>query len=208
MTLFEDRQDAGTQLAAAVADLNLEGAVTVVGLPRGGVPVAAAVAAALDAPLDVILVRKVGHPRHREYAIGAIAEGGVEIANESEQRRLDPDEVASAVRRARRELDERADLYRGARRRHALAGRTVVVVDDGLATGATARSALRAVRRIGASKAILAVPVASRRGLRSVEGVAHQVVCLHTPDDFRAVGQFYADFAPTTDDEVRAFLTD
>ena len=193
MTLFEDRHDAGTQLAAAVADLGLEGDVTVVGLPRGGVPLAAAVATGLDAPLDVILVRKVGHPRHREYAIGAIAEGGVEIANESEQRRLDPDEVASAVRRARRELDERAERYRGTRPPHDLEGRTVIVVDDGLATGSTARSALRAVRRLGARRAVLAVPVASRRGLRSTEGVAHQVVCLHTPEDFRAVGQFYED---------------
>lgn len=208
MTLFEDRHDAGTQLAAAVADLGLEGDVTVVGLPRGGVPLAAAVATGLDAPLDVILVRKVGHPRHREYAIGAIAEGGVEIANESEQRRLDPDEVASAVRRARRELDERAERYRGTRPPHDLEGRTVIVVDDGLATGSTARSALRAVRRLGARRAVLAVPVASRRGLRSTEGVAHQVVCLHTPEDFRAVGQFYEDFAPTTDDVVRALLTD
>ena len=208
MTLFEDRHDAGTQLAAAVADLGLEGDVTVVGLPRGGVPLAAAVATGLDAPLDVILVRKVGHPRHREYAIGAIAEGGVEIANESEQRRLDPDEVASAVRRARRELDERAERYRGTRPPHDLEGRTVIVVDDGLATGSTARSALRAVRRLGARRAVLAVPVASRRGLRSTEGVAHQVVCLHTPEDFRAVGQFYEDFAPTTDDAVRALLTD
>lgn len=208
MTVFADRHDAGRQLAPAVAELSLGNDVTVVGLPRGGVPLAAVVAEALGAPLDVLLVRKVGHPRHREYAIGAVAEGGVEVANESEQRRLDADDVEVALGRARRELQERAERYRGARQRQPLAGRTVVVVDDGLATGATARSALRAVRRIGASRAVLAVPVASRRGLRSVEGVAHEIVCLHAPDDFRAVGQYYADFTPTTDDEVRALLTD
>ena len=206
MSTFQDRDDAGRQLAAAVADLGLAGGVTVVGLPRGGVPVAAAVAAVLDAPLDILLVRKVGHPRHREYAIGAVAEGGVEIADESAQRRLDQADVAGAVGRAHRELRERAEHYRGARPAHDLAGRTVVVVDDGLATGSTARAALRAVRRLGAERAVLAVPVASAQGLRSVASVAHDVVCVLTPPDFRAVGHHYDDFTATTDDEVRRLL--
>lgn len=207
MRQFADRADAGQHLAAeVVARCGTETEVVVLGLPRGGVPVAAVVAAALSAPLDVLLVRKIGHPRHREYAIGAVAEGGVEVHDEAAQRRLDPTDVARARDRARAELRERAARYRGIRPAVDVTGRTVVMVDDGLATGATARSALQAARQRGAGHVVLAVPVASPRGLRAVEDAADEVVCLSAPADFRAVGQFYADFSATTDDEVRRLL--
>jgi predicted phosphoribosyltransferase len=206
VTTFTDRDDAGRRLAAAVANLVPAHDVVVVGLPRGGVPVAAVVASALDAPLDVLLVRKVGHPRHREFAIGAVAEGGIEVMDESAMQQIGPDTAAAAVDRARRELQERAERYRGSRPAHALGGRTVVIVDDGLATGATMRSAVRAAEQLGAARVVVAVPVASPRGLRTVEGLADQVVCLAAPVGFRAVGQYYDDFAPTTDDDVRRLL--
>ena len=163
-------------------------------------------ASALDAPLDVLLVRKVGHPRHREFALGAVAEGGIEVMDESAMQQLGPDAAAAVVDRARRELQERAERYRGSRPAHALEGRTVVIVDDGLATGATMRSAVLAAEQLGAARVVVAVPVASRRGLRTVEEIADQVVCLAAPVGFRAVGQYYDDFAPTTDDDVRRLL--
>ncbi len=203
---FDDRLDAGRQLAAAVADRVRGEDVVVLGLPRGGVPVAACLAAALHAPLDVLLVRKVGHPRHPEFAIGAVAEGGVEVHDEAAQRRLPRAVVADAVGRARHELRERANRYRGVAPPVPVEGRTVVVVDDGLATGATARSALRAVRARRPARLVLAVPVASPRGLQTVRGAADDVVCLGAPADFRAVGNHYRDFSATTDDEVRALL--
>lgn len=206
VTTFADRDDAGRRLAAAVADLDAAHDVVVVGLPRGGVPVAAMVATALGAPLDVLLVRKVGHPQHREFAIGAVAEGGIEVMDESAMRHIGPDAAAAAVDRARRELRERAERYRGSRPAHALEGRTVVIVDDGLATGATMRSAVRAAEELGAARVVVAVPVASPRGLRAVDEVADEVVCLAAPAGFRAVGQYYDDFAPTTDDDVRRLL--
>ena len=203
---FHDRADAGQQLAAAVAAQVGDGEVTVLGLPRGGMPVAAPVAKALGAPLDVLLVRKVGHPRHRELAVGAVAEGGVHVRNEQLAGRLSADEFAAALERAEGELAERARRYRGLRSAVPVHGRTVVVVDDGLATGATARVALQAVRERGPSRLVLAVPVGSPDGLRTVGDVADVVVCLAAPDSFRAVGQYYADFAPTSDDEVTRLL--
>lgn len=206
MTTFADRVDAGQQLAAAVVAHGVGADPVVLGLPRGGVPVAAAVAAALGAPLDVLLVRKVGHPRHREYAIGAVAEGGVEVHDDAAQRRLAAAHVTAAVERARAELRERAERYRGVRPAIDVRGRAVVVVDDGLATGATARSALQAVRGRGAAEVVLAVPVASPRGLETVRDVADVVVCLAAPRGFRAVGNHYEDFTATSDAEVRRLL--
>lgn len=204
---FRDRRDAGRQLAAAVLErVAADADVTVLGLPRGGVPIAAAVADALEAPLDVLLVRKVGHPRHREFAIGAVAEGGVEVREEGAVPGASDADVARAVELARAELSERAERYRGVRTAAPVEGRTVVVVDDGLATGATARVALLAVRERSPARLVLAVPVASPRGLASVHDVADEVVCLHTPRGFRAVGQYYRDFSATTDDEVRQLL--
>lgn len=204
---FQDRADAGRQLAAAVRDhVAGDEDVTVLGLPRGGVPIAAAVADALEAPLDVLLVRKVGHPRHREFAIGAVAEGDIEVRDRGSIAGASEEDVRRALARARDELAERAERYRGVRTAAPVEGRTVVVVDDGLATGATARVALLAVRRRSPGRVVLAVPVASPRGLETVQDVVDDVVCLHAPRGFRAVGQYYRDFSPTTDDDVRRLL--
>lgn len=203
---FQDRTDAGRQLAAAVAErVDVDG-VTVLGLPRGGVPVAAAVAEELGAPLDVLLVRKVGHPHHREFAIGAVAEGGVEVRSSDTAARMAEAEVDQAVELAQSELADRASRYRGVRTAAPVEGRTVVVVDDGVATGSTARVALMALRERSPRRLVLAVPVASPRGIETLQDVVDEVVCLHAPRGFRAVGQFYRDFSATTDDEVRRLL--
>lgn len=204
---FQDRAEAGRQLAAAVAEHVAAGEdVTVLGLPRGGVPVAAAVAEELGAPLDVLLVRKVGHPRHKEFAIGAVAEGGVEVRNTDTAARMADSEVDQAVELARSELADRAARYRGVRTAAPISGRTVVVVDDGVATGSTARVALTALRERDPARLVLAVPVASPRGIETLQDTVHDVVCLHAPRSFRAVGQYYRDFSATTDDEVRQLL--
>lgn len=203
---FQDRTDAGRQLAAAVAERVAAEGVTVLGLPRGGVPVAAAVAEKLGAPMDVLLVRKVGHPRHREFAIGAVAEGGVEVRSDDPAARMAAAEFDQAVERARSELADRAERYRGVRTAAPIEGRTVVVVDDGVATGSTARVALLAVRQRNPRRLVLAVPVASPRGIETLQDVVDEVVCLHAPRGFRAVGQYYRDFSATTDDDVRRLL--
>lgn len=204
---FDDRRDAGRQLAAAVAErVKPDEDVTVLGLPRGGVPIAAAVADSLGAPLDVLLVRKVGHPSHREFAIGAVAEGGVQVGEADAVAGADEEQVRAAVDRAHSELEERAERYRGVRTPAPVEGRTVVVVDDGLATGATARVALLAARERSPARLVLAVPVASPRGLENVTDIVDEVVSLHSPPGFRAVGQYYRDFSATTDDEVRQLL--
>lgn len=203
---FQDRTDAGRQLAAAVAERVDADGVTVLGLPRGGVPVAAAVAEELGAPLDVLLVRKVGHPHHREFAIGAVAEGGVEVRSDDTAARMARAEVDQAVELAQSELADRASRYRGVRTAAPVDGRTVVVVDDGVATGSTARVALTALRERSPRRLVLAVPVASPRGIETLQDVVDEVVCLHAPRGFRAVGQFYRDFSATTDDEVRRLL--
>ncbi|MEW2623109.1 phosphoribosyltransferase family protein [Streptomyces sp. NPDC048106] len=204
---FENRLQAGARLAARLAYLRGQD-VVVLGLPRGGVPVAAEVAEALDAPLDVCLVRKLGVPYQPELAMGAIGEDGVRVLNADVLRGtgVRDDELARVEERERRVLAERAERYRGEGPSTPLAGRTVVVVDDGVATGSTARVACRVARARGAARVVLAIPVAPRDFARRVGDDADDLICLETPWDFAAVGQFYDDFAQTEDAEVTACL--
>jgi putative phosphoribosyl transferase len=208
MTMFMDRYHAGRCLSAELAHLR-DRDVVVLGLPRGGVPVASEVARELDAPLDVVVVRKLGVPHQEEYAMGAIGEGGVRV--------LDPDVVAragvsqAAVReveqRERAVLDARVASLRGGRPWVPLEGRVVVVVDDGIATGSTVRAACEVARRRGAARVVVASPVAPA-GTTAAELTADELVCCATPWGFRAVGAYYRDFGATTDEEVRALLDD
>lgn len=204
---FSDRVDAGRRLAAQLKHLR-GGGVVVLGLPRGGVPVAAAVAEALGAPLDVIVVRKLGVPFQPELGMGAIGEGGVCVLNDDviRQARIGRRELAEVEARERSELERRAGLFRGDRRRVPLGGHTAVIVDDGIATGSTARAACQVARAHGARRIVLAVPVAPPSVLAELSRVADEVVCVEAPAQLRAVGQWYRDFTQTSDAEVMAIL--
>ena len=206
--VFADRQSAGRELARALRPLVEGDDVLVLGLPRGGVPVAAEVAAGLVAELDVCVVRKLGLPRQPELAMGAVASGGVRVLNRDVL--VDagvPDDVLDEVtRRESAEVAVRERRYRGDRPPARLAGRTVVLVDDGLATGATMRAAVEAARLQVPGRLIVAVPVAPRETVASFERQNVEVVALHRPEPFLAVGVWYADFTPTTDDEVASLL--
>ncbi len=204
---FADRVDAGRQLAAALRH-HRGGGVLVLGLPRGGVPVAAEVAAALDADLDVLVVRKLGVPGHEELAMGAVAGGGLRVLNDDvlSRVRLPPGVVEAATARASAVVAERERDYRGDRPPPDLAGRPVVLVDDGLATGATMRVAVQAVSGAGGSPVVAAVPVAPPPACHALRALADEVVCLRTPPSFVAVGAWYDDFSETSDDEVRELL--
>ena len=204
---FADRVQAGRRLAARLEHLRDRRPV-VVGLPRGGVPVAAEVARVLDAPLDVVLVRKLGVPFQPELAMGAVGEDGVTVVNREvmEAAGVARHELEAVETRERAELERRARAYRGDRPRLALAGRTVIVVDDGLATGSTARAACQVARAAGADYVVLAVPVAPPDWTARLSADADELVAAETPEPFLAVGQFYADFSPTTDEQVVACL--
>jgi putative phosphoribosyl transferase len=201
--VFTDRRHAGRMLAEALVPLRGHDAV-VLGLPRGGVPVADVVARALDAPLDVLVVRKLGVPFQPELAMGAIGEGGVRVLNESVLRglRLTQQDVDQAEAKEREVLAHRVSTLRGGHAPMPLEGRTAIVVDDGIATGATARAACLVARRLGATQVVMAVPVASPGAVANLERVADQVVCLESPEWFSAVGQFYRDFHQVSDGEV------
>lgn len=207
--VFADRADAGRALAERLRARRDDG-VVVVGLPRGGVPVAAPIARALGAPLDVILVRKVGVPRQPELAMGAVGEGGVVVRNDAVLATAGVDEAtfAAIVAREQSELEHRAALYRGDRPPLGLRDRTVVIVDDGIATGATARAAGQVARAAGARTVVLAAPVAAASTVVELRGNADAVVVVETPEWFDAVGRWYRDFRPTTDAEVVRLLTE
>lgn len=206
---FSNRTTAGRELAKELA--RFAGAETVVvGLARGGMPVAAEVARALHAPLDVLVVRKVGAPFQPELGIGALAEGDVHVIDTvlCERLGISDADVRRLVHAQAIELDERIATFRQSHPRLGLTGRLVIVVDDGLATGSTAHAAVRSARRVGARYVVLAVPVGSEQAVRRLEGIADEVVCLATPADFMAVGYHFDDFAQVTDAEVLSCLDD
>jgi putative phosphoribosyl transferase len=206
---FRDRSDAGRALAKALQDYAGSDDVVVLGLPRGGVPVAAEVARGLGAPLDVMLVRKLGVPGHEELAMGAVAGGGVRVLNEGLVRRLGltPQEFDRVVAREEAEVARREAAYRGDRARPDLAGKVVILVDDGLATGATMRAAVEAVQLERPARLVVAVPTGAEESCADLRPLVDHLVCLATPHPFYAVGLWYDDFTPTTDDEVRSLLS-
>jgi putative phosphoribosyl transferase len=204
---FRDRADAGRRLGARLRDLGVGGEPVVLGLPRGGVTVAAEVATALAGRLDVVVARKLAHPDQPELALGALAEGGSPVWDTSTLRSvgLHSDELGDVVAAERLELARRVATYRSDRPAPDVHGRVVIVVDDGVATGATARAALRAVRNQGAARLVLAVPVAAPESLVTFSD-ADQVVTLLAPHAFVAVGRWYDDFSQLTDEDVRRAL--
>jgi putative phosphoribosyl transferase len=206
--IYADRADAGRALAAALASHRGAAGTIVLGLPRGGVPVAYEIATRLELPLDVLVVRKLGLPWQPELAMGAIASGGALVRNEEVMRYLDGRADAFDAVRAKEqaELERRERDYRGDRPPLELRDRSGILVDDGLATGATMEAAVRALQASGARRVVVAVPVASPEARERIAAVADEVVCLATPMFFSAVGQWYRDFGQTSDDEVRDLL--
>jgi putative phosphoribosyl transferase len=206
--LFRDRRAAGRELAAKLRAYADRPGVVVLALPRGGVPVAFEVARALHAPMDIFLVRKLGLPGHEELAIGAIATGGVRVVNDEAVRALRvSDVVLDAVTAAeRRELERRERLYRGDRPPVDVRGRTVILVDDGLATGSTMRAAIAALRQQHPGRIVVAVPVGAADVCAAFQAEADESVCVRTPQPFHAVGLWYGDFSQTTDEEVHELL--
>lgn len=205
---FDDRRQAGLELAARLGAYKNRDDVVVLALPRGGVPVGYEVARALHAPLDVFLVRKLGVPRHRELAMGAIASGGVRVLNDDVVGWYSvPREVIDAVAHEEQiELDRRERAYRDGRPPIDLRNRTVILVDDGLATGSSMRAAVQAVRTHEPARVVVAVPVGAPETCRSLSELADEAICARTPQPFSAVGLWYRDFSQTTDDEVRDLL--
>ncbi|MBI5419036.1 MAG: phosphoribosyltransferase [Deltaproteobacteria bacterium] len=208
MRLYKDRCDAGKRLARALTHYTGRGDVIVLGLPRGGVAVAYEVARELGVPMDVLVVRKLGVPGQEELAMGAIASGGVRVLNDDVVRfmGIGGEEIAAVTAREHRELERRERAYRGDRPQPDLRGRTVILVDDGLATGATMRAAVDAARAREAARIVVAVPGAPADTAVSMEREADEMVLLATPEPFYAVGTMYEDFSQVTDQEVRGFI--
>lgn len=205
---FRDRRHAGQMLARALADYAGRKDVIVLALPRGGVPVAYEVAEALQAPLDVFLVRKLGAPGQEELAVGAIASGGVRVLNHGILRLLllDEHDIEPIAAREQHELARREQAYRAGRAEPELSGKVVIVIDDGLATGATMRAAVAALRKRRPARVVVAVPVGAADTCDLLHTEADEVVCLSSPEPFGGVGMWYDDFSQTSDDEVRTLL--
>ncbi|MBV8094675.1 MAG: phosphoribosyltransferase [Acetobacteraceae bacterium] len=207
--VFADRHDAGRRLAAALARFK-DARPLVLALPRGGVPVGFEIAQALQAPLDVLLVRKIGAPGHRELGIGAVVDGAEPqvVMNEELARMVgaSPAYIEAEVQRQLHEIDRVRQLFRGTQPPMSAEGRTAIVVDDGIATGGTARAALRALKRLRPFRRILAVPVAAPDSIEALSTEADEIICLAAPRYFRAVGEWYDDFRQTSDEEVIGLL--
>lgn len=208
MPQFTDRRDAGQKLARELSEYANQEDVIVLGLPRGGIPVAFEVAKALEAPLDVFVVRKLGAPGNPELAMGAIASGGVRVMNEGVVDRLaiSDESIEQTVEKEREKLQKREEIYRGARPEIELGGKTVILVDDGLATGATMRAAVSALREHDPEKIVMAVPTAPPESCAELGEMVDENICLTTPRPFFGVGGAYQDFSQTTNEEVRDFL--
>jgi putative phosphoribosyl transferase len=206
--IFRNRVEAGRELGIRLRALDLGGDLLVLGLPRGGVPVACEVAAALAAPVDVLVVRKLGAPHNRELAVGAIAFGGVTVYNDEllEMLNLTEEDLEPTRRSELAELSRREGAYRGGAAPLAIANRTVILVDDGVATGATMHAAVLATRRLQPRRIIVAAPTASSDSVERLEKVADQLVVLETPEPYYAVGAWYAEFSQLRDEEVVACL--
>jgi predicted phosphoribosyltransferase len=208
MPPYHDRHDAGERLATELVQYAGRDDVVVLALPRGGIPVGYEVARALDAPLDVFVVRKLGVPGPEELAIGAIASGGARVLNDDvvQMHHVTGEQLDMVMRMEEAELARREQQYRGTRPFPDLRGKTVILVDDGLATGATMRAAIGALRNEGPSRIVVAVPVAAPEVCRQFRSIADEIVCAVTPDPFYAVGLWYEDFSQTTDEEVHDLL--
>jgi len=205
---FRDRSEGGQLLARALRRYRGDATALVLGLPRGGVVTAYEIAVALDLPLDVMVVRKLGTPGQKELAMGAIASGGIRVLNDDVVRtlRIAPKEIDEATRHEEAELRRREKLFRGERPPLALSGRTLLLVDDGMATGSTMLAAIQCARAAKPARIVLAVPVAPASALERLRGEVNQVVCLSQPEFFRAVGEWYDEFAQVEDEEVVALL--
>jgi putative phosphoribosyl transferase len=205
---FRDREEAGRELARALRHEN-QSEVLALALPRGGVPVAYEVAKALACPLDVLVVRKLGVPGQEELAMGAIASGGVRVLNHEVLRLLEvtPEEIEHVARRETRELERRERAYRGDRPPFDAGGRVVLLVDDGLATGTTMRAAVSAIRKLGARRVVVAVPVGAAQSCELLRKDADELICLAEPEDLMAISVWYEDFRQTTDQEVQDLLS-
>jgi putative phosphoribosyl transferase len=208
--MFRDRTDGGRVLAERLRDYAQRDDVIVLGLARGGMPVAVEVARALSLPLDVFLVRKLGVPGHEELAMGAIASGGARVMNRAvvDRLALDDEAIEAVAAREQEELERREHAYRDGEPAAEVAGRVGILVDDGLATGASMRAAVRALRQRDAASVVVAVPIAPPRTCAELEDEADVVVCARTPEPFQAVGLWYEDFEQVTDDQVRQLLAD
>jgi putative phosphoribosyl transferase len=205
---FANRGEAGAELASHLQHYAGRPDVIVLGLPRGGVPIAAQVARSIGAPLDVFVVRKIGVPGQREVAMGAMASGGALVLNEDviSWLKVPGPAIRDVIAEEQRELGRRERLYRGHRPPLAIAQRVVVLVDDGLATGSTMRAAVQAVRKLEPSRVVVAVPVGSAEACRKLKEAADEVICARIPRSFSAVGEWYIDFSETSDEEVRTLL--
>lgn len=208
MTLFKDRVDAGKKLAKRLENFAGRKDVIVLALPRGGVPIAFEVAKAINAPLDVFLVRKLGMPGQEEFAMGAIAPGGIRVRNEDVIRygKISDETIEAVAQKENQELDRRMSEYRGTRPFPELDGRSVILVDDGLATGATMRAAVKAVKSLNPAKVIVAVPVGAMETCSEFEFEVDETICMETPRSLSAIGVWYDDFSQTSDQEVRDYL--